>query len=274
MKNRLLMLATLALSWIALVVLTTSSQQVYTGPSGATVGGGGGGGGGSPLGGVNSQTANYTAVAGDAGKLIVFNAVASITLTLPNPPPSPTWVVGVLNLCNGNCPVTVSRNGLNINGATSNPLVYTNSTVSIFTDGTNYFTAQPFNLGLYSTASINGFGTVNNGSFTINAINAAQIFAAGINSGNLTIGGGSAVAIGGGSRFKLVDQGSCTMAAGVCSAQALGSTYTAAPVCFASVTTAAGTRGFVGAPSTTTTVTPTSSSGTETSTVSWGCFGN
>lgn len=86
--------------------------------------------------------------------------------------------------------------------------------------------------------------------------------------------GGQAIGLLSGNRFKLIDQGSCTMTAGACSAQSLGSTYAAAPVCFANVTTVGGTQGFIRAPSTTTTVTPTSSSAAETSTVNWACLGN
>jgi hypothetical protein len=91
-------------------------------------------------------------------------------------------------------------------------------------------------------------------------------------SGNLNFSGAT-FTMAAGTRLGLADKGSCTMTAGACSAQALGSTYSAAPVCFANVTTVGGTQGFIRAPSTTTTVTPTSSSATETSTVNWACFG-
>jgi len=281
LKNKLCALAAIAFSWIAIAALSVSPQQVYTGPSGATVGGGGSGAGTQPFGGVNIQTVNYTPAVTDAGKLIVMNNSASaLTVTLPNPPISSTWATTILNLAAGaGSIVSVSRNGLTINGGTTTPVVLTNSTLAIFTDGVNYFTAQPLNMGQYSTSSVNDLAiTGSGGTLSVNASNGAVGLSIPLGSGAVSLGtgagGAATVTITAGSRFKIADQGSCTMAAGACSAQALGSTYTAAPACFASVTTAAGTRGFVGAPSTTTTVTPTSSSGTETSTVSWSCFGN
>lgn len=75
-------------------------------------------------------------------------------------------------------------------------------------------------------------------------------------------------------RFKLSDQGSCVMTAGACSAQSFASTYSVAPICFATESVAGGTVGTLKAPSTTSAVTPASSSGTDTSTVNWICFGN
>ncbi|HEX4541866.1 MAG TPA: hypothetical protein VH114_01770, partial [Candidatus Acidoferrum sp.] len=70
-------------------------------------------------------------------------------------------------------------------------------------------------------------------------------------------------------RFKLTDQGQCTMTTGACAAQSLGSTYAVAPACFA-ISTGGGTlSGFLKVPSTTTTATPTSSVGTDTAVVNW-----
>lgn len=75
-------------------------------------------------------------------------------------------------------------------------------------------------------------------------------------------------------KVKLTDQGQCTMAAGTCSAQTLAYTYTAAPLCWA-VWTGTGTdTGFIKLASTTTTVTPSSSVGTDTAQVNWFCAGN
>lgn len=70
------------------------------------------------------------------------------------------------------------------------------------------------------------------------------------------------------------ENGSCTMAAGTCSAQTLAQTYSAAPACFANWTGAGTLTGLLKVPSTTTTVTPASSVGTDTAVVNWGCFGN
>jgi len=90
-------------------------------------------------GGVNAQTANYLAVSGDAGKLISMNGT-SLTLTLPAAPPSSTWFIAIENR-NGSA-LTVSRNGLNIDGAAANLTLQQNEGVFIFTDGSNYFTQR------------------------------------------------------------------------------------------------------------------------------------
>lgn len=99
-------------------------------------------GAGSSAGGVNVQTMNYTAAGSDNGKLISFNG-SNLTLTLPNPPISTTWFAYVQNLNSTN--LTISRNGLNIDGAASNLTLGQNQGVIIFTDGTNYFTEHGVN---------------------------------------------------------------------------------------------------------------------------------
>lgn len=76
------------------------------------------------------------------------------------------------------------------------------------------------------------------------------------------------------SRLNPTDKGNCTMAAGTCSAQALGSTYLAAPLCIASWTGGGTLTGIIKVSSTTTTVTPGSSINTDTAQVNWICFGN
>ncbi len=77
-----------------------------------------------------------------------------------------------------------------------------------------------------------------------------------------------------GSRVKITDQGSCTMTAGACAAQTLGSTYTTAPTCIGTWTGTGALAGTIKMPSTTTTVTPASSNGADTAVVNWACFGN
>lgn len=94
-------------------------------------------GAGSSAGGVNSQTVNYTAVRSDNGKLISFNG-SNLTLTLPNPAISTTWFTFVENLNSTN--LTISPNGLNIDGSASSLTLGQNQGIIIFTDGTNYFT--------------------------------------------------------------------------------------------------------------------------------------
>jgi len=75
-------------------------------------------------------------------------------------------------------------------------------------------------------------------------------------------------------RLKLSDQGQCTMASGTCPAQSLSTTYSAAPLCFANWTGTGTLTGIIKIASTTTTVTPSSSVGTDTAQVNWACFGN
>jgi hypothetical protein len=75
--------------------------------------------------------------------------------------------------------------------------------------------------------------------------------------------------------LRIADQGTCTMAAGTCSAQTLSHTYSAAPVCTGNWNGSGGAlTGFLKFPSTTTTVTPASTVGTDTPQINWICFGN
>jgi hypothetical protein len=74
--------------------------------------------------------------------------------------------------------------------------------------------------------------------------------------------------------LKLRDQGQCTMAAGACAAQTLAHTYAVAPACIATWTGTGTLTGIIKIASTTTTVTPSSSVGTDTAQVNWVCFGN
>lgn len=91
-------------------------------------------------GGAVLKTANYTAVAGDSGTLIVLNSSSSITLTLPASPPFATWNIHVDNIGTGEA--VIARNGLNIDGVASNLNIAQFQGVYITTDGTNYFTAR------------------------------------------------------------------------------------------------------------------------------------
>jgi hypothetical protein len=71
------------------------------------------------------------------------------------------------------------------------------------------------------------------------------------------------------------DQGSCTMTAGACAAQTLGSgTYSTAPLCTLTWTGTGTLTGILKVASTATTVTPTSSVGTDTAVVNYQCWGN
>ena len=277
---------------LALIAVWTSGQNPpggYGAPSNAGGGSGGGGGGGVGIGftGVNAQTANYTATSADNGKLITMTGTA-LTLTLPNPPPSATWNIQVENLSSLANNLAISRNGLTINGVAADLSIARLNTLAILTDGTNYFTTQNggvLELGLASITT-----AVGNGSTSLTSQNVKLVLNNSANSDSqgtwriLNAAGNVSFlemeAIGqvhpgnGAYRFKLSDQGQCTMAAGACSAQALGSTYTTAPLCGLTWTGTGTLTGIIKVASTTTTMTPTSSVGTDTEQVNWFCFGN
>lgn len=88
-------------------------------------------------GGVNSQTANYTAVSGDNGKLISFTGSTALTCTLPATPPSTTWRCWVKNNTTQN--LTLSPNGKNLDGSSSSQTIAPGVGKYVTTDGTNYF---------------------------------------------------------------------------------------------------------------------------------------
>lgn len=92
------------------------------------------------VGGVNAQTTSYTAVSDDNGKIISFNDASAATLTLPAAPPFAQWNIFVENVGAGT--LTVSPNGLDIDGSASSLTLATNSGLYISTDGTNYFTQR------------------------------------------------------------------------------------------------------------------------------------
>jgi hypothetical protein len=96
----------------------------------------------SSIGGVAVKTASYTAVLNDSGELLSFNG-SNLTLTLPNPSPSPKWIIFVQNLNSTN--LTISPNGLNIDGSAASLVLGQNQGIIIFTDGTNYFTNHGVN---------------------------------------------------------------------------------------------------------------------------------
>jgi hypothetical protein len=116
---------------------------------------------------VNTQTANYTAVAGDNGKLIVMNG-GSLTLTLPSPALSSPWYIGVQNLNASNLSIESSAS---VNGTPSNSItVAPFQVVQVWTDGTNYYstpalvsgsniTLTPSSSGLVISASGSGSGS-------------------------------------------------------------------------------------------------------------------
>jgi hypothetical protein len=86
---------------------------------------------------------------------------------------------------------------------------------------------------------------------------------------------GSPVTVTGAGRFKLSDQGLCTMTSGFCPAQTFNSTYSVAPQCFASWDASASPlTGIIKIATTLTQVTISSSVSTDTPQMNWVCFGN
>ena len=75
-------------------------------------------------------------------------------------------------------------------------------------------------------------------------------------------------------RLVHTDIGTCTMSSGACSTQILSHSWASAPSCIGSWTGTGTLTGLLKFPSTTTTVTPASSVGTDTAQVNWQCSGN
>ena len=104
------------------------------------------------LGGAISKTASYSAVAGDNGKILSFNSASPVTLTLPAAPPSATWNIEVQNVGAG--VLTISPNGLTLDGGSSSLTLAQSQGLYISTDGTNYFTER--GLGAVSPLTTQG----------------------------------------------------------------------------------------------------------------------
>ncbi len=130
--------------------------------AGAACGSGGGGGG------VSAKTTNYTTVSGDAGTIITFSGTTLTASLLATP--SATYAVGIKNL-NASA-LTVSRNGLTINGGTSNITLQQYQDTTCFSDGTNYQCSVPYTAGsnVTLTPSVNGIAisTASGGDFSSN----------------------------------------------------------------------------------------------------------
>lgn len=105
-------------------------------------------------GGVSVKTTAYTAVAGDTGTLLSFNDASAVTLTLPATPPSTKWYIAVEDVGAG--ALTISPNGLNLDGSASSLVIQQNSGVLIYSDGTNYFTERGISPNLAPYATIVG----------------------------------------------------------------------------------------------------------------------
>jgi hypothetical protein len=112
-------------------------------------------------GGVSAKTANYLATAADCGKLLSFNSSSAVTLTLPAAIPFAQWNISIENVGAG--ALTISRNGLNIDGAAANVTLNQNQGVYIATDGTNYFTER----GLGGAGTVTSVGLTMPAEFSV-----------------------------------------------------------------------------------------------------------
>jgi len=104
------------------------------------------------FGGVNTKTSSYTATAADANKLIVANCSGACAITLPATPPNSGWTTQVISI--GSTLATVGLNSLNFNGSATAPVLVSKETLSVFTDGTNYFGNVPASAGTGTVTSV------------------------------------------------------------------------------------------------------------------------
>lgn len=93
---------------------------------------------GTGAGGVSVKTADYNIAATDAGFLIQMNSASAHTITLLGTAPAANWWVVIKNINTG--VLTIARNGLTIDGKSTNLTLAEGDSVVIFSDGTNYET--------------------------------------------------------------------------------------------------------------------------------------
>ena len=82
-----------------------------------------------------SQTTNYTLATTDDQTVQKFNG-SSLTATLPASAPSAPWMATIVNI--NSTALTVSPNGLTLNGSSSSLSLAQNELVQVFSDGSNY----------------------------------------------------------------------------------------------------------------------------------------
>ena len=91
-----------------------------------------------PVGPAVLQTSNYSPVAADSGSLQVFNTSSNSTLALPGTPPSLHWFISVSNVGSGTVTVTPTSPAY-LNGSSGTISLTTGQGITIFTDGTDYY---------------------------------------------------------------------------------------------------------------------------------------
>ena len=105
------------------------------------------------LGGVLIKTASYNPGSADNQKLITVEDASphtAVTITLPNPTPASPWEIALQN--SSSFSITLSPNGLNLDGVSASLTIPVAAGVLIFTDGTNYFTERGLGSGGTVTA--------------------------------------------------------------------------------------------------------------------------
>src|SRR5215472_10779461 len=95
--------------------------------------------------GVKLINANYTVTGADNGLLLVSNVSGSITVTLPNPPPLSSFDISIENPTPG--ALSISPNGLLLDGSASSLSVSKNQGLYIATDGVNYYSERGMGTG-------------------------------------------------------------------------------------------------------------------------------
>jgi hypothetical protein len=151
------------------------------------------GSGSGVTGGVNSQTANYLILTGDAQKIVSL-ASGSHTFKLPAAIPSATFTVFVENVGSGT--LTLDPNGLTLDGSASTVAIAQNQGMYIATDGSNYFSSRGMGGGSGLSLEVNG--TPNASQTLLNLISGTGITVTDGGSGNVTI----AATGGGGGTFQ------------------------------------------------------------------------
>src|SRR5579872_2209390 len=100
------------------------------------------GGGGASVGGVVAKTTNYAMSCADStnAQMVTMNG-SSLTLTLPATPCTNPWFQPIKNLATS--ALTLSPNGLTINGVSGSVSISSGQYVEVYTDGSNYFLTTP-----------------------------------------------------------------------------------------------------------------------------------
>lgn len=135
------------------LLVTPLSVPGPTGPAGAAGATGATGAAGAGFGPPTTETTNYTVVASDNGKVLVFNG-ASLTATLPSSAPAVPWAITIIN--ENATGLTVSANGLTLNGSASAVALAQDQGIVVVSSGTAYY----YYAGLPGPAGPSGGGLV------------------------------------------------------------------------------------------------------------------